>query len=99
MTTRQSAYNLSARPVAGTTPFVWQTLQQALDLQLKGAAMDTALKLALAKGPRLEPSERSVAVSELDAINRHRARLAWALAQENAQVSPANLAFAWAALA
>jgi 16S rRNA (cytosine967-C5)-methyltransferase len=99
MTTHQSIYNLSGQPVAGTTPYVWQILQSALELQLKGAAMDTALKLAMAKGPRLEPSERHTAVGELDAINRHRARLAWALAQEHAQVSPANLAFAWAALA
>ncbi len=99
MTTRQSAYNLSSRPVASTTPVVWRILQLALDLQLNGAAMDTALKLAMAKGPRLEPSERNIAVGELDAINRHRARLAWALAQENEQVSPANLAFAWVALA
>src|ERR1700687_4361434 len=99
MTPHQSVYNLSGQPVAVPTPYVLQTLQSALELQLKGAAMDTALKLAMAKGPRLEPSERHAAVGELDAINRHRARLAWALAQEHAQVSPANLAFAWAALA
>ena len=99
MTTRQSVYNLPGQPVAGMTPYVWQVLQSALELQLNGAAMDTAAKLAMAKGPRLEPSERHSVIRELDAINRHRARLGWALALENAQVSPANLAFAWAALA
>ena len=80
------------------TPSVWQIVQRALESQLAGAAGDTALRKALAKGPRPEPDVLHAAVDELDAIHRHRARLAWALEQETAPVDATNLALAWAAL-
>jgi 16S rRNA (cytosine967-C5)-methyltransferase len=98
MTPRPAPNNLSRKPVASATPMVWQIVQKALDLELAGLAADLAFKKALAKGPRVEPAVLHAAVAEFDAINRHRARLTWALTQESALVDGANFMLAWAAV-
>ncbi|MBI1212833.1 MAG: methyltransferase domain-containing protein [Alphaproteobacteria bacterium] len=98
MTPRPTPKSHARAPVTFATPLVWQIVQRALEYELAGTPADAALKKALSKGSRLQPVELRAAVGEIDAVNRHRARLTWALAQEQAASNSQNLLFAWRAI-
>lgn len=101
--TRKSAQNPKHSPTkkpatkkAATPTCVMQAVLSALTDQENGASLDLALSKALKTTRDLDdPKDRRRVVQELHAINRHRARLAWHLGQDNTRVSPHHLFLAW----
>lgn len=101
--TRKSAQNPKRSPAkkpattkAATPTCVMQAVLSALTDQENGASLDLALSKALKTTRDLDdPKDRRRVVQELHAINRHRARLAWHLGQDNTRVSPHHLFLAW----
>ncbi len=67
--------------------------------QAAGASLDQAITRALKQASSLSPDARRAVVQTLGAINRHRARLGWHLAEAGVEASPSALFSAWTVFA
>lgn len=88
-----------AGPQAQSPEAVAAAVADGLIQQAAGASLDQAITRALKQASSLSPDARRAVVQTLSAINRHRARLGWHLAEAGVEASPAALFSAWTVFA